>query len=51
MRSYFTQKTAAEVEPRNEAIVKQEMLIRVNSILSSGKIEDVIFYEYNVIPL
>ena len=51
MRSYFTQKTAAEVEPRNEAIVKQEMLIRVNAILSSGKIEDVIFYEYNVIPL
>ena len=51
IRSYFTQKTAAEVEPRNEARVKQEMLIRVNAILSAGKIEDVIFFEYNVIPL
>ena len=51
LRSYFTQKTYVEVEPKNEAIVKQELQIRVNSILSSGKVEDVIFLEYNVIPL
>ena len=51
IRSYFTQKTAAEVEPKNEEIVKEELKVRVNSVLSSGKIEDVIFLEYNVIPL
>ena len=51
MRSYFTQKSHAEIEPRNEHIVKQELLIRVNGILANGKVEDVIFYQYNVIPM
>ena len=51
LRSYFTQKTAKEVEAKNEFIVKQDLLIRVNAILANGKVEDVIFYEYNVIPL
>ncbi len=51
IRSYFTQKTANEVEPRNEEIVKEELKVRINSILSSGKVEDVIFLEYNVIPM
>lgn len=51
IRSYFTQRTAAQIAPKNEEIVKQELLVRVNSILSSGRVEDVIFLEYNVIPL
>jgi len=51
IRSYFTQRTAAQIAPKNEKIVKQELLVRVNAILSSGSVEDVIFLEYNVIPL
>lgn len=51
IRSYFTQRTAKEVMPRNEEVVKQELMVRVNQILSSGKIQDVIFLEYNVIPV
>ena len=49
IRSYFTQRTAAEVMPKNEQVVKQELMERINTILSSGKIQDVIFLEYNVI--
>jgi flagellar protein FliL len=51
IRSYFTQKTANEVLPKNEDIVKQEIMIRVNSIMANGKVEDIIFLEYNVIPM
>lgn len=51
IRSYFTGKTAQEVLPKNEEIVKQELMNRVNAILSNGKVEAVIFYEYNVIDM
>ena len=51
IRSYFTQKMAVEIMPKNEEVVKEQIKTRVNGILSNGKIEDVIFLEYNVIPL
>lgn len=51
IRSYFTQKTAIEVMPKNEALIKEELKERVNAVMTKGRIEQVIFLEYNVIPL
>ena len=51
VRSYFTQKKAAEIMPKNEDAVKEEIRARVNAILTNGKIKDVILLEYNVLPL
>ncbi len=51
VRSYFTRKNAAEIMPKNEEIVKEEIRARVNAILTNGKVKDVILLEYNVLPL
>lgn len=51
IRSYFTSRTAAQVQPKNEDIVKEELRERVNSVMRTGKIQRVIFLEYNVLPL
>jgi len=51
MRSYFTQNTAAELHPRNEAIIVEELLEKVNAVMTSGKIKQVILLEYNLIQM
>lgn len=50
IRSYFSSKTARELEPRYEEEIKQELKERINRIMTQGKIREVIFLEFNVIP-
>ena len=51
LAGYFTEKTAEQVAPQNEKQIKQELVQRINSILKEGRIEDILFIEYNVIQL
>ena len=51
IRSYFAKKTAAELAPKNDAIIKQELKEQINAIMQSGKIQAVLFTQYNVLPL
>ncbi|MAG13906.1 MAG: flagellar basal body protein FliL [Spirochaetales bacterium] len=51
IRSYFTQKTANELHPRNETIIVEELLEKVNAVMTSGKVKQVILLEYNLIQM
>jgi flagellar FliL protein len=49
IRSFFTEKTAAELQPRYEEELKAELRERINRIMTQGKIDEVIFLEFNVV--
>ncbi|MBT3271992.1 MAG: flagellar basal body-associated protein FliL [Spirochaetales bacterium] len=49
IRSYFSSKTAKELG--NEKVVLEELLERVNSVVSGGKIKEVLLLEYNIIAM
>ena len=51
IRGFFSQKTAAELDPKYEELLKDELKERINRVLRDGKIEAVWFLELNVIPL
>lgn len=48
IRNYFSQKTAAELAPEREHIIKTELKDLVNRVLSQGKVQDIIFPELQV---
>ncbi len=48
IRNYFSQKTAAELAPEREHIVKTELKDLINRVLSQGKVYDIIFPELQV---
>jgi flagellar FliL protein len=49
IRSFFSQKTAAELQPQYEEELKVELKEKINSILTQGQIREVIFLEFNVV--
>lgn len=49
IRSYFANKTAAELTPGNEEILAAELEEKINSIMADGKIKEVIFLDFNVV--
>ncbi len=50
IRSFFSSKSRVELRPQNERILKEELLLRVNQLLT-GKIEEIIFLDFQVIGL
>ncbi len=48
LRNYFSTKTAVELAPEREYAVKEEIKNLVNRMLSQGKVQDVIFPEFQV---
>ncbi len=48
LRNYFAGKTAEELQPKYEKQIKAELKEMINGLLSSGKIDDVIFLNFNV---
>ncbi len=48
IRSYFSSKTVEELN--NEERVKEELKNKINDIMRSGYIEEVIFTEFSIIP-
>jgi flagellar FliL protein len=51
IRGFFSQKTANQLDPRNEQALKEELRAKINAVLTAGKVEEVWFLELNVIPL
>lgn len=49
IRQFFTEKTASELKPQYEEELKAELKERINRVLTGGKIDDVIFLEFNVV--
>lgn len=49
LRSYFTSKTAEELQPEYEELLKNELKERINRIMVNGKIREVIFLEFNIV--
>jgi flagellar basal body-associated protein FliL len=47
IRFFFSQKTAKQLQ--NEEAIKRDLLSRLNSLLSMGRIEEVIFLEYQIL--
>lgn len=48
IRNYLSRKTAEELQPKNELVVKQEILDLVNSLLEGGQIKEVLFDSFTV---
>lgn len=49
IRNYFSRKTVEELTPDQEDILKEEIKNLINGTLSSGKVESIIFTEFQVI--
>jgi len=50
LRRYFTERTIKELKPQNESVLKKDIKDRINDeILSSSKIKDVAFTQFDVI--
>ena len=49
IRSFFSSKTATEL--RNEVAILAELLEKVNSVMTSGKIREVLLLDYNLIAM
>ena len=49
IRFYFSQRTRSQLE--DEAAVKAELMSKINSLLSRGEIEQVLFLQYQIIGL
>ena len=48
LRMYLSSKTAAELTPQTEAQIKLEMKEKINRLISAGKVQEIVFMEYNV---
>ncbi|MDC7125700.1 MAG: flagellar basal body-associated FliL family protein [Spirochaetales bacterium] len=48
MRQFLSSKTAAELTPQTEMQIKQEMKEKINRLISAGKIQEIVFMEYNI---
>ena len=48
---YFAAKTAAEIAPQFQPETKKELSERINGLFDRGRIEDLLFLEFEVIPL
>ena len=51
IRSYFSSKTAFDLAPSHEEQIILELKEMINRILSQGKVKEVLFLDFNVIPL
>jgi len=49
IRFYFSQRTREQLS--NEVAVKQELMGRINSLLSRGEVEQILFLQYQIIGL
>jgi len=49
IRFYFSQKTREQLT--DETAVKQELMSRINSLLSNGEVEQILFLQYQIIGL
>jgi flagellar FliL protein len=48
-RTYFSSKVATELRPANEVVLKEELKNKINDVLAKGKINEVIFDDFNVV--
>jgi flagellar protein FliL len=48
VRSYFSEKSAEELGPENEQVVKQQILDLANNIIEGGQIKEVLFERFDV---
>lgn len=51
VRAYFSSKTADQLRPENETALKLELKEMINRLLTQGKIKEIIFPSFNVIPM
>lgn len=51
IRNFFSTKTASELTPDREAMVKNELKNRINDFLKDGQIKDIIFTEFQIIEM
>ncbi len=51
VRSFFSDRTADQLTPENEQTLKAQLIEEINRIMTTGKIKDIYFTEYNVVPL
>ncbi|TFG64886.1 MAG: flagellar basal body protein FliL [Spirochaetales bacterium] len=49
LRNYFSSKKSAELRPEDETFIKEEIKERINRILADGKIDEVLFSDFNVV--
>lgn len=49
MRQYFSRRKASELTPQHESEIKEELKERINGIMSSKGIEQIVFLQFNVI--
>jgi flagellar FliL protein len=49
MRQYFSKRKANELTPQHEQEIKEELTERINGIMSSKGIEQIVFLQFNVI--
>ena len=47
IRNFFSSKTESEL--KNEVVILAELLEKINAVMSSGKIKEVLLLEYNII--
>jgi flagellar basal body-associated protein FliL len=51
IRNFFSTKTASELTPDREAMVKNELKNRINDFLKDGQVKDIIFTEFQIIEM
>ena len=51
VRSYFSQRTAIELSSENEERIKEELKNMMNELLQNGRIDEIVFPEYQVLEL
>ena len=51
IRSYFSQRTAVELASENEGRIKVELKNMINELLQNGRIDEIVFPEYQVLNL
>ncbi len=51
VRSFFAERTADQLAADHEEQLKAELKEEINRIMTSGKIQEVLFLEFNVVPL
>ena len=51
IRGFFSKKNASDLGSRHEDLLKVELKESINAVLSDGKVDEVWFLEFNVIPL
>ncbi|MEM5948652.1 flagellar basal body-associated FliL family protein [Spirochaetia bacterium 38H-sp] len=49
IRRFFSSKTADELRPQNESILKAELMAKINDVLTNGMIKEIVFDTFNVV--